>query len=256
MDNLTLDAEVKDQIATISSSARPAGLGTARRQRRRRSQSIPVIEKFHLEGPQDRRCRGCLRPGRRRRPARSTRSMSTSSGRPSCRTGAPLDWLAAAHREARRRSTDHRDQRSDLEPLALRQRRRTTAKCGADQRAPRTPTTRSSAPRREGARRCLSSRPAARRDLGGQLAGDDHRRARGGAGQDRDLTARHLGGTLAIDDMPLTMIDQFLVPPLRRRRTRRPVLRDAAPPRHRRCAAGRRHAVADPQLDQERVRRR
>ncbi|MEO8840903.1 MAG: translocation/assembly module TamB domain-containing protein [Kofleriaceae bacterium] len=202
MDNLTLDAEVKDQIATIHHVS-STGLGGQLDGNGVVSLATPkVIQKFHLEGRKLDAARLCGLAGI------VSGTLDTVDVDVKRTTIVPnrsaLDWLPTL--TAKLQATHLTVLDDPISNLSLCVNGSEDAKCGADRAhlAADDPRQCSDAKARGGA--CVVA--AAQRDRGGQFAAMiiDVPALRSG----RNQIARHLGGTVAIEDVPLTVIDQFV----------------------------------------------
>jgi len=202
MDNLTLDAEVKDQIATIHHVS-STGLGGTLDGNGVVSLATPkVIEKFHLEGRKIDASRLCGLAG----VVKGTLDafdvdIKRTTVVPNRKA---LDWLPTLTAKlTAKHLTVMDDPVSNLEVCVN---GTNNNECGADKAhlAPDDPKQCTDAKARGGA--CVVAN--ATRDLGGALAAMviDVPAVRSG----RSTVPRHLGGTIEIEDIPLTVIDQFV----------------------------------------------
>jgi len=205
MDSLTLDADVKDQIATINHVS-SSGLGGELDGNGVVSLGggVKVIQSFHVEGKKLDASRLCglagLVKGTLDDVAVDVHSTPVVPGRPA------LDWLSAVSAFVR---ADRVDIAGDgYSNLALCINRPDDAACrDARQTArlgPKDPAICADAKQRTGGA-CVVAR--AERDLGGKLAATiiDVPAMKTAKVQ----APRHLAGTLAIDDVPLAIADQF-----------------------------------------------
>ena len=202
MDNLTLDAEVKDQVATIHHVS-STGLGGTLDGNGVVALSTPkVIEKFHLEGRKIDAARLCGLAGVVKGTLDAIdvdiKRTTVVANRP------PLDWLSALTAKL---TAQHLSVMNDpVSNLAVCVNGANDAECGADKAhlAPNDPQLCSDAKAHGGA--CVVAN--ATRDLGGALAAMviDVPAMKTG----KTTVPRHLGGTIEIEDIPLTVIDQFV----------------------------------------------
>ena len=206
MDSLTLDAEIKDQIATIHHIS-STGLGGTLDGNGVVSLATPkVIEKFHLEGRKIDASRLCGLAGIVKGTLDSidvdVKRTTVVPNRPA------LDWLSAlTAKVVASHLSVMNDPVSNL-AVCVNGPAGDNAACGADKAhlAPEDPRACTDAKQRGGA--CVVA--AATRDRGGSLAAMviDVPALRSG----RTTIARHLGGTIEIEDVPLTVIEQFIGP--------------------------------------------
>lgn len=202
MDSLTLDAEVRGQLATIHHVS-SQGLGGAIDGNGVVSLATPkVIEKFHLEGRNVDASRLCglagIVKGTVNEIDLDVKHATIVPNRP------PIDWLSSLTAKIR---ADHISVMSDpISNLSLCINGASDSACGANRAhlAPGDPKQCSDAKARGGA--CVVA--AATRDRGGQFAAMliDVPALRSG----RTQVPRHLGGTVQIEDIPLTVIEQFV----------------------------------------------
>ncbi|MEO8844150.1 MAG: translocation/assembly module TamB domain-containing protein [Kofleriaceae bacterium] len=205
MDKLTLDAEVKGQLATIHHVS-STGLGGTLDGNGVVSLGTPkVIEKFHLEGRKIDAARLCGLAGIVKGTLDTidvdVKRTTVVPNRP------PLDWLAALTAKlTARRLTVLNDPVSNLSVCVNGASASADAACGGDRAhlAAEDPKLCNDAKLRGGA--CVVAN--ATRDRGGSLAAMviDVPAARSG----RTTVPRHLGGTIQIEDIPLAVLDQFL----------------------------------------------
>jgi hypothetical protein len=204
MDKLTLDAEVKDQIATIHHVS-STGLGGTLDGNGVVSLATPkVIEKFHLEGRKVDAARLCGLAGV---VTGTLDSIDVDVKRtvvvPNRK---PLDWLPTLTAKlTAQHLTVMNDPVSNLS-VCVNGPAASGTECRADQvhLAPGDPKLCTDSKARGGA--CVIAN--ATRDLGGALAAMviDVPAVRTG----KTTVPRHLGGTIEIADIPLTVIDQFI----------------------------------------------
>ncbi|MEO8550066.1 MAG: translocation/assembly module TamB domain-containing protein, partial [Kofleriaceae bacterium] len=206
MDSLTLDAEIKDQVATIRHVS-STGLGGTLDGSGVVSLATPkVIEKFHLEGRKIDASRLCglvgIVKGTLDTIDVDIKRTTIVPNRP------PLDWLAVmtAKLKASHLSVMN-DPVSNL-AVCVNGAAGDNAACGADKAhlAAEDPRACTDAKQRGGA--CVVA--TATRDRGGALAAMviDVPGLRNG----RTTIPRHLGGTIEIEDIPLTVMEQFIGP--------------------------------------------
>jgi hypothetical protein len=202
MDNLLLDAEVKGQIATIR-HVRSTGLGGTIDGNGVVSLATPkVIEKFHLEGRKIDAARLCGLAGVIKGTLDAIDvDVKRTTVVPNRRA---LDWLPALTAKL---TAQHLTVLNDpVSNLSVCVNGANNAECGADRAhlAAEDPKLCTDAKAHGGA--CVVAN--ATRDLGGAFAAMviDVPAMRSG----RTTVPRHLGGTIEIEDIPLTVIDQFV----------------------------------------------
>ncbi len=204
MDTLSLDAEIKDQIATIH-HVRSTGLGGQLDGNGVVSLGTPkVIQRFHLEGSKLDASRLCglagIVKGTLDTVEVDLKRTTVVPNRP------PLDWLAALTAKIKAEHLLVMNDPISRISVCVNGPADSDARCGADRAhlAPEDPRACNDAKQRGGA--CLVA--AATRDRGGQVAGMviDVPALRTGHTQ----VPRHLAGTVQIEDVPLAVIDQFV----------------------------------------------